>query len=288
MRRSGVAFAVASVLSVQLGASLSVLILPSVGAFGVLAIRFLVSAVLLLAFARPRLGRLTRSDWLVVVPYGLSLTALNVCFTEAIARIPQGVTLSFEILGPLTLAVVTGRSVRAAVCGLGALVGVGLVGLRLPPDLDLSGVVYALAAGGCWAAYIIAARHAAKRLQRLDGIAVALTIGAVVTLPLGIVSAGTRLLDWRVLAVGAAVAVLASAIPYAFDALALRRITATTFAVLTALAPAAAVLTAFFVLGQRVDWIQMVGLVMVVVASAYAVRIASPTQRDPVDIDGGR
>lgn len=263
-----------SVASVQLGASFAVLLFPAAGPLGTVTLRLVFSAMVLLLVSRPRLRGHSRSDWATVAGYGLALSGMNACYYEAIARIPQGAAVTLEVLGPLTLSVIAGRSVLSAIWASLALAGVITLSQGGFSSLDPVGVVFALGAGALWATYIVFAGCTGGRFKGIDGLALAVAFGAIVSLPLGIASAGSALVLPPVLLLGLAVAVLSSAVPYALELLALRRLRSSTFSVLMSLSPGAAALSGFLVLGQRLSAVEAVGIALVVAASMGAVRTA--------------
>lgn len=259
-----------AVLSVQFGGALAATLLPLVGVFGSVLLRILLAALLLLALVRPRWRGRTRADWVTVCGFAVALTAMNLCFYASLERLPIGVAVTIEFLGPLLLAAVTSRRVRDALAVVLALLGVVFISqaLTVPwAQMDLVGIALAAAAGGFWAAYIILSGRTGARFEGLDGMAIALAVGAVGMLPLGVLEAGTALLEGEVLLRGLGIALLSSAIPYSLELLALRRLSAGVFGVLLSLEPAAAALAGLLVLSQTMELLQVLGMVMVVSAS---------------------
>ncbi|MEV1110218.1 EamA family transporter [Micromonospora sp. NPDC049751] len=200
---------------------------------------------------------------------------MNSLFYQAIERIPLGPTVTLEVLGPLALSVFTARRL-ASWCWAGlALAGVALLGQGGFDRLNPAGVAFAFGAGTMWAAYIVLSARVGGRFPGADGLALALTLAALVTLPLGIVDGGAVLLDPQVLAFGAALAVLASGLPYTLELLALRRMPTATFAVLMSLGPAVATLAGWLVLRQALTVSECVAIVLVIAASIGAVRVSA-------------
>lgn len=260
----------AAVLSVQFGGALAATLLPLVGVFGSVLLRILLAAVLLVVLVRPRWRGRSRQDWVTVTGFALTLTAMNICFYASLERLPIGVAVTIEFLGPLLLAAVTSRRGRDALAVLLALLGVLLISevLSVPwARMDFVGIGLAAAAGGFWAAYIVLSGRTGTRFEGLDGMAIALVIGAVAMLPLGVLGAGSALLDGDVLLRGLGIALLSSAIPYSFELLALRRLSAGVFGVLLSLEPAAAALAGLLVLSQTLAPLQVLGMALVVSAS---------------------
>lgn len=259
-----------AVLSVQFGGALAATLLPLIGVFGSVFLRVLLAAALLVAVVRPRWKGRSLGDWTTVTVFAVALTAMNICFYASLERLPIGVAVTIEFLGPLLLAAVTSRRGRDALAVLLALVGVVLISevLTVPwTEMDLIGIALAASAGGFWAAYIVLSGRTGVRFEGLDGMAIALTIGAVAMLPLGLLGAGTALLDGEVLMRGLGIALLSSAIPYSLELLALRRLSAGVFGVLLSLEPAAAALAGLLVLSQTLGLVQVAGMAMVVSAS---------------------
>lgn len=260
----------AAVLSVQFGGALAATLLPLIGIFGSVLLRILLAAIMLVALVRPRWRGRSRADWLTVTLFALALTSMNVTFYASLERLPIGVAVTIEFLGPLTLAAAMSRRWRDVGAVALAVVGVLLISevLTVPwAQMDLVGIGLAAAAGGFWACYILLSGRTGARFEGLDGMAIALVIGSVAMLPLGLYGAGTSLLDGEVLLRGLGIALLSSAIPYSLELLALRRLSAGVFGILLSLEPAAAALAGLLVLGQTLAPAQLVGMVMVVCAS---------------------
>jgi len=273
-RLSGVALVIVGLMTQDIGASIAVLVFPTVGPAGMVTLRLVFSALILLAIARPRLGGISRRGWALVTIFGLSLGTMNLLFYQAISRLDLGTTVTIEVLGPLILSVIVAQRASAWLWAALALAGVALLGYGSFGDLDPVGVAFALAAGATWAGYILASRRTGQVFQGLEGLAIAMAIGAVLSLPFGIAQAGVQLVQPPILALGLAVAVLSSTIPYALELVALRRISASAFSVLMSCSPAIATAAGFLVLGQTVGWIQAVGILLVIIASIGAVRSA--------------
>ncbi|GHF55070.1 membrane protein [Streptomyces mashuensis] len=268
----GVGLVLAGAVSVQFGSAFAALLFPRAGALGTVALRVTLAASLLLLVTRPRLRGYTRGDWAVACGFGLALGGMNILFYQAIDRIALGPAVTLEALGPLLLSVVVSRRRATVLWAALALAGVCLLGRGGFGRLDLTGTAFALGAGVMWAAYILFSTRAGARFPRLDGLAIAMAVAALVSLPLGVGTAGAALLEPGVLGLGLAIAVLSSGVPYALELLALRRLPAATFAVLTSLAPALAALAGYLVLDQALSLPQCAAIAMVVTAGAGAVR----------------
>ena len=259
-------------ISVQFGGALAVTLMPRVGALGVVTLRLLVAAVVLLVICRPSLRGHSRADWGTVVVFGVTMAAMNGLFYQSLARIPLGPAVTLEVLGPLALSVLTSRRALNAVWAGLALAGVFLLGGGGFSSLDPVGVAFALGAGAMWATYIVFSARTGRRFPQADGLALAMVVAAVVFLPLGVVESGTKLLNPATIALGSAVTVLSSVLPYTLELLALRRLPSSTFAILMSLEPAVAATAGFLILHQALSVPEAMAIALVIAASMGAVR----------------
>ncbi|MEU3457007.1 EamA family transporter [Micromonospora sp. NPDC006766] len=275
-RLGAVGLVLGGALSVQFGSAVAALLFPHTGVAGAVTLRLAIGALLMLAVCRPRLRGYDRADWAAVVAFGLALAGMNSIFYQAIERIPLGPAVTLEVLGPLALSVVTARRPAAWCWAALALGGVALLGQGGFARLDPVGAGLALAAGALWAAYIVCSARVGGRFPRADGLALALAVAALVTLPIGLVDSGGRLWHPTVLGLGAGLALLASVLPYTLELAALRRLPTATFAVLMSLGPAIAALAGWLVLGQQLAAVEIAAIGLVIAASVGAVRAATP------------
>jgi inner membrane transporter RhtA len=259
-------------ISVQFGGALAVTLMPRTGALGVVTLRLLVAAIVLMAVCRPKMRGHSRADWGTVVIFGLTMAAMNGLFYQSVARIPLGPAVTLEVLGPLVLSVLTSRRALNLLWAGLALGGVFLLGGGGFSSLDPVGVAFALSAGAMWAAYIVFSARTGRRFPQADGLALAMVVAAVAFLPLGIAESGTRLIDPTTVALGGAVAVMSSVLPYTLELLALRRLPAATFAILMSLEPAVAATAGFLVLDQALSATEALAIALVIAASMGAVR----------------
>ncbi|MBC7592053.1 MAG: EamA family transporter [Salinibacterium sp.] len=264
----------------EVGAAFAVTLFPSVGAVGMVSLRLAFSAAILMLIFRPRLRGRSRADWMTVVMFGLSLAGMNVLFYEALARLPLGVTVTIEVLGPLILSVVVSRRASSWLWALLAFAGVALLGRGGLDSLDPIGVLFAAGTGALWVAYILLSARTGRRFDRLDGLALAMTVGALVVVPFGTVTAGAAIIRPQVLLLGLAVAVLSSTIPYGLELLALRRLPAATFSILLSLAPVLAAIAGLVILRQPLQLLDLLAMILVVAASMGAVRAARGQTRN--------
>ncbi|MFI6894991.1 EamA family transporter [Streptomyces sp. NPDC050256] len=267
-----VALVVAGGLSVQFGSAVAVLLMPKAGALGVVTLRLAAAALVLLVVCRPKLRGHSRADWGTVVAFGLAMGAMNTLFYQAADRIPLGAAVTLEVLGPLALSVIASRRLVNVVWAGLALGGVLLLSGGGFDRLDPVGAAYALAAGAMWAAYIVFSARTGRRFPQADGLALALVVAAVLSLPLGIMESGSKLLVPSTLGLGAAVALLSSVLPYTLELMALRRLPAPTFAILMSLEPAIAAAAGFLILDQALSTTDALAIALVIGASMGAVR----------------
>lgn len=258
----------AGAASIQFGAAFAAKLFPRVGPEGAVTLRLVIAAVVMLAVIRPKVRGRSRADLGTVVALGVALGGMNLCFYEAIARLPLGPAVTLEFLGPLGLAVVLSRRVRDLFWIVLAAVGVLMLGEGGFSGLDGVGVAYVFAAAGFWAAYIMVATKTARTFKGVDGLALAMAVAAVLVLPFGIVGAGTSLVEPGALGFGLVVALMSSVVPYSCEMLAMKRLSAATFGLLASLEPAVAAVAGFVVLDQTLVLVQMAGILLVVAASA--------------------
>jgi inner membrane transporter RhtA len=262
-----------SIVSVQFGAAIAKTLFDSVGPGGAVFMRIAFAALVLALLVRPKLRGHERAGYKVAVLFGLALAAMNLSFYSAIDRIPLGVAVTLEFVGPLGVAVAGSRRVLDLLWVVLAATGILLLaplGLFGGMDLDPVGAAFALLAGCLWASYIFLSARTGSAFPGGTGLVIALSVGAVVLCPFGIADAGYALLDPRLLLAGFGVAMLSSAIPFSLELEALRKIPARVFGVLMSLEPAVAALAGLFLLGERLGIRAVAAVVLVTVAAAGA------------------
>lgn len=269
--KSAVLLVLTGIVSVQFGAGVAKSLFDDADPTTIAWLRLSVSALVMLAWTRPRLRGRSRRDWQLAIGFGAALGLMNWSIYQSFARIPLGMAVMVEFAGPLTLAVVGSRRARDLLWVLLAGIGVLLLGLE-PGSLTLAGVGFALLAGAAWAAYILLSRGTGARWPGLDGLAVASTVAALLLTPLTLGRYGDQLGQPRVLALGAVVGVLSSVIPYSCELVALRTLRPAVFGILMSLEPGVAALAGLAVLGETLGVLQWVALLCVVAASVGATR----------------
>lgn len=264
------------VVSVQTGAAVAKQLFPVLGPAGTVFLRLAVGALVLGPVAVGVIRAARRGALRLAVLFGLVLAAMNLCFYLSLTRVPLGIAVTVEFLGPLAVAVAGSRRPRdlvwAALAAVGVVVLTGGGQALASGRLDALGLALALLTGVFWAGYIVLSQRVGSALPGVSGLGVALVVAAVVVAPVGIAQAGTRLLEPHLLLLGVAVGLLSSAVPYALEMAALRRLGAGTFGVLMSLEPAVASVVGVAVLREHLGIGEVVGVVLVCLASAGATR----------------
>ncbi|MBF4467354.1 DMT family transporter [Flavobacterium sp. LC2016-12] len=257
-----------AIISVQCGAAIAKTLFPAIGAAGTASLRIGISAIILLFAYRPNLKQIKPNQWKIVAPYGLTLGAMNLIFYLAIERIPIGLAVTLEFMGPLLVAII-GSTRLIDYCWV-ILAGLGIV-LIAPwsnDRVDLLGVFFALLAGALWAAYIILGGKISKIMHDGQAVATGMLFAAILILPFGFYENGLANLTPQFLGMGAALALLSSAIPFTLEMKALGQLPPRTFSILMSLEPAAAAICAFIFLQENLSFYEILAVVCVVVASA--------------------
>ena len=257
-----------SIVSVNFGAAYAKGLFPLVGSAGVTAVRVGLAAILLLAFWRPWRAPLARRDIANVAIYGLMLGFMNLLIYAAFARIPIGIAIAIEVIGPLAVVVLSSRHLRDFAwvsCAAGGLYLLAPT-TKNAAALDPVGVAAALGAAFCWAMYIVFG----KRVSTLKGghvVSWGMLVAALCTVPVGLGQAGAALFAPQVLVGGLIVAVLSSILPYSLEMMALSRLPRRVFGILVSTGPAVGALAGFFVLGEVLTGVQWLAIGLIVVAT---------------------
>ncbi len=268
------------ILSVQFGAAVAKDLFDEVTPTMMVWLRLATSSVVLVLLARPVLLGRSRADWMVVLAFGGCLATMNWAIYQSFARIPLGLAVTIEFLGPLTLAALGSRRARDFGWVVLAGTGVALLGVG-PGTVNLAGVLFALLAGAAWAGYILFSAGTGARWPGLDGLAVASVVGTLLLTPYAVARGGEAQTDPRILAIGALVGLLSSVVPYSLELVALRSIRPAVFGILMSLEPAAAALAGALVLQELLTPLELVAMSLVIAASVGATRSGAPL-REPV------
>ncbi len=270
----------AGVASVQLGAAIGKSLFDDIGPAGTVLLRQAFAALVLLLVWRPSIRGRSAADWRLVLAFGVVLASMNLAIYAAIDRIPLGIAVTIEFVGPLGVAVAGSRRALDLIWVALAAAGILLLSDFGTADLDLLGVLLALLAGCLWAAYILLTARVGQAFEGAQGLALAMAAGTVVAAPIGIADGGAELAGASVLAIGFLVAMMSSAIPYTLEMEALRRLPTGVFGVLMSLEPAMAALAGFLVLHESLAAYEVIAIALVVAASAGAARNAQLAPRD--------
>lgn len=262
---------VGSIISVQVGAAFAKSLFVLTSATAVAWLRMAVAALIFWLVARPRITGRTWVEWRVVLGYGVALATMNWAIYMSFARIPIGLAVTIEFLGPLGVAVAGSRRVRDLAWVALAGVGVALLGV-FPTTVDWIGVGFALLAGAGWAAYILLSKQTGQYWSGVTGVSMGSLVGAVVFLVPGLLAGGASLWQPQVLLLGSVVAVMSSVIPYGLEMVALRSLPSGLFGILMSLEPAAAALAALVVLQEQLSVVEIVAMACVIIASVGATR----------------
>jgi inner membrane transporter RhtA len=274
------ALVIGAIGSVQFGSALAAPLFSRVGSSGVVVLRLISATIILLAIWRPSLRDRPRGQLALAAVFGLVLAGMNLTFYAALHRIPLGIAVTIEFVGPLAVAVGGSRRLLDLLWVLLAAGGILALTRGGTHGIDGLGIVLALSAGVLWGCYIILNARLGRAFEGGTGLAAAMAVAAVVAVPFGVASGGSKLLEPHVLVLGACVGMLSSAIPYSFENEALRRIPPGVFGVLMSIEPAMAAFAGFVVLGQSLAGRQLLGMALVVMASVGASR---RTHDAPVD-----
>lgn len=261
-----------AVASVQFGSAVAATLFARVGPGGAVLLRLLFGAIIVVALWRPRVRGRSRTELALAALFGLVLAGMNFSFYSAIQRIPLGIAVTLEFVGPLAVALFGSRRWIDLLWVALALGGILALSRGQAHGLDALGAGLAFLAGCLWATYILVNARVGRAFERGTGLALALCVGFVVMIPIGAIQGGHHLFETRSLALGAALGVLSSAIPYSFEIEALRRIAPPVFGVLMSIEPAMAAIAGLIVLGQGLTARAIVGIALVVSASIGASR----------------
>ncbi|WP_239519410.1 EamA family transporter [Bifidobacterium ramosum] len=255
-------------LGIQTSSSLSASLFDALGPIPVSSMRMLVAAVVMLALIRPKLAGRSKGEWLGIVVYGLAMAAMNVCLYSAIDRIPMGVAVTLEFLGPCVVALAGSHHWREGLCAVVALVGVGLISFTPGGYFNPAGYLFALGSACCFGLYTLFADKVGKGTG-LDGLALSVTVAALTTLPVSVSHAAHAMpAQWGVIA---ASAVLGVAIPYTMDTLSGRITSARVVGTLFSIDPAMSVVIAALILHQTITLTAVFGVIVVSLAGALLV-----------------
>src|SRR5690606_8356165 len=259
--------ALLSMMCVQGGASIAKQLFPAIGPIGTSTLRIGMSAILLLIINRPNLWKLTKKQWLYCAIYGIGIAAMNLIFYMAIQRIPLGLGVTIEFVGPLFLAFILSKRKMDILWALLASIGILLIVPWQNSSIDILGVFLALIAGSFWALYIIMGGKVSKVMEGKQAVTVGMLIASIGILPFAIWDGSLANMNTDVFIKGVGVAIFSSALPFTLDMIALGRLPAKAFSILTSLQPAFAAFSGLIFLHEYLSWTQWLSVLCVVLAS---------------------
>jgi inner membrane transporter RhtA len=259
-----------SIVSVQGGAAIAKGLFPVMGSTGTAMIRMGLAAIILSTVYRPKLRQFSSGQWKAVIAYGITLGGMNMIFYLAIERIPLGLAVSLEFVGPLLLAVAGSRKASDFLWVLLAALGIALIAPWSGNGLNLNGIFLALLAGALWAAYIVLGGKVSQLLSGGEAVAVGMIFGSFTILPFAIASSAFENFIPTTIFAGAALAVLSSALPFTLEMSALKELPARTFSILMSLEPAVAALSGLIFLHEYLGFYEWLAVALVIIASAGA------------------
>lgn len=257
-----------AIISVQCGAAIAKTLFPTIGSAGTASMRIGISAIILFLAYRPNLKNITPQQWKLVIPYGLSLGAMNLIYYIAIERIPIGLAVTLEFVGPLLLAIAGSKRLVDYCWVLLAAIGILLIAPWKNDGLDPVGIICALLAGAFWSAYIVLGGKVSKIMNDGDAVTTGMLFAALLVLPFGFLESGLDNLTPKLFGMGVALALLSSAIPFTLEMNALGKLPPRTFSILMSLEPAAASICAFIFLKESLNFYEILAVICVIIASA--------------------
>ncbi|MFI6478079.1 EamA family transporter [Nonomuraea sp. NPDC050663] len=261
------------ILSVQVGAAFAKELFAVLPPSAVVFLRIGAGALVMLLVARPKIKGLSWRDWAIGLTFGGTLALMNLSFYEALSRLPMGIAVAIEFLGPLGVAVAASRKRLDLLWVSLAAIGVVLMApWQESASVSWVGIGFALVAGACWAAYILLSAAAGSRFPGTTGLTFAMVVSAVFIAPVGVTTGGADLLQPELLLIGLGVGLLSSVIPYSLELKALRRMPKHVFGVLMSLEPAAAAMIGLVVLGEILDLLHWAAIGCIIAASLGATR----------------
>jgi inner membrane transporter RhtA len=257
-----------SCFAIQAGTAGTKTLFDQVGVIGAVFVCKLFAAILLLVWHRPSLKGYAWKDYRLVIALGLAIAGAVMGIYEAVARIPMGIASTIEFIGPLSLAVAGSRRKRDLVWVVLAAIGVLLLSPINNLALDWVGVGFALVAAGCWGGYIVFSKRVGRVFPGGTGLAMAMTVAAMVMMPMGMAQAGTALFQPEVLMIGAGIGFMGTVLPYSLEYLVLKRMSPRVFGVLMSIEPAIAALVGFIFLREHLNIQSSIAILLVTAASA--------------------
>jgi inner membrane transporter RhtA len=269
---------VAAILSTQIGAAVAKQLFETVGTSGVVFLRTFIGGLLFAVLWRPRVRGYRRQDYLTLALYGVVISGMMLTFYAAIARIPLAITVAIAFTGPLGVAVAGSRRLRDLIWVIMAIIGVLLLSPITNTTLDPLGLFLAVLSALGWVAFIVISPRVARTFDQNTGLTIGMCIAAVVSLPFGLAGASRVLADPALIVMSIVIAILASAIPFAFEFQALARLPGRVYSLLTSLEPVVATIIGFVALHEALELREIAGILLVTIAAvATTLSLPQPT-----------
>lgn len=261
---------IVAMISIQSGAALAKHLFPIIGIQTTTAVRLFFAALLLLLFFRPWRYQIESHQWRALLLYGISLGGMNTLFYIALSRIPLGVAVAIEFVGPLAVALYYSRKPKDFLWLICAITGVALLQpfTHSAVPLDGVGVMFALLAGVCWGLYIVFGKQAGTDAHSGATTTIGMCFAACVALPIGVLELNTSSFTWQAVLMGIGVGLFSSALPYSLEMIVLKKLPEKTFSLLTSLEPSVAVLSGWLFLGEVLTLTQYIAILLIILASA--------------------
>lgn len=261
-----------SIFSTQIGAALAKGLFTTLGSAGTVALRVGFAALVLFLIWRPRIRGYKRTAYINCFLFGLALATMNLCFYSALEHIPLGVAVTLEFVGPLGVAVIGSRQLFDVLWVILAASGIVCLAPWTGATFDLFGMILALMAGVCWAAYIILSSRVGRSIPGVNGLAMAMGVAALLLIPIGVVNSGVKLFEPKILLIGVGIALLSSVIPYSLEIEALRRLPTRVFGLLMSMEPAIAALVGLVFLGETIGLRSLISIVLIMIATIGTIK----------------
>jgi inner membrane transporter RhtA len=266
-----------AMISVNSGAAIAKTLFPLLGATATASLRIGLSAIILLTVYRPNLFKISNAQWRIIIPYGLTLGAMNLAFYLALERISIGLAVTIEFIGPLVLAILGSKRLLDYLWVVLAASGIILIAPWSDNNVDFTGVLFALVAASLWATYIVFGGKVSKIFNGGEAVAIGMLFASLLIVPFGILENGFSKLTMPLFYSGIGLALLSSAIPFTLEMKALAHLPSRTFSILMSLEPATAALCGLLFLNERLSPYEIIAVICVITASIGATVFSKST-----------
>ena len=276
-KKLAISSALASMMSVQGGASIAKYLFHLLGPAGAVTLRVGLAGIMLFAAMRPKVWKFSREQWLCVLFYGVSVGLMNLTFYYGIQRVPLGIGVAVEFIGPLSVAIYASRKITDFLWVLLAAAGIICI-VPWQGGGDLWGYIFVSIAGVMWASYILSAGKLSGKMKNTEAVACGMCVAALIVLPFALASGDLLKLNGKLLLMGLGVAVFSSALPFTLDLFTIKRLEAKVYSVLQSLHPVFAALSGLIFLKEQLSFLQWLAVFFIVTASAGAA-LTSPVKK---------